>query len=119
MDPLLLRVCSQEADIELANSIQTSTTRISLDQANANAIDFAMRSKRHTPSNAAVVSVGNAYPITVGMNTTRATSNGVSVDNTLFYIIDFANNEGFVVPQRTRTRMPTFYTYGAKKEGMG
>lgn len=108
--PLLLGACSQEADIELANSTKTSTTRISLEQAKANAIDFAMRSKRHTRSNAAVVSVGNAYPVTAGMNTTRATSNGVSVGDTLFYVINFANNEGFVVAGAD-TRGEEVYVY--------
>lgn len=97
----------EEQDIENVSFIKSETHRITPEQAKQNALDFVGQFDVATRLNGRVLSVAEVKAIGLSEGNTRSMSDSINLDS-LFYVVNFDNNMGFVIAASDDRETPVF-----------
>lgn len=93
---LLCFACTQD-EFLISDSIESALThRITMVEAQKNAISFVQKTRVGTRSSSDI-SIGNSFAVTTGRNSRSSAQSGQEKGDTLYYVINFSNEQGFVV----------------------
>lgn len=97
----------EEQVTDIVSSLSTKNHRITAEQATQNALNFVGRLGGATRSNGMPLSVAEVKAIGVNENKTRSANDSINVDS-LFYVINFNDNKGFVIAASDDREVPVF-----------
>jgi hypothetical protein len=106
---MLLYSCSGDDGIQNVRTVRqkAQTHRVSIETAKQNALDFVANVKISTRSVSAVPTISNVVVCNGTKTDTRSDLASIDLDS-LFYIINFSNNEGFVIASSDDRENPIF-----------
>lgn len=96
-----------ELEAEVANNATPATHRLTAEQAQQNALDFVNKLGMTTRSNGKFLTVSEVKAIGVGNSITRSENDSLDLDS-LFYVVNFNDDNGFVIASSDDRETPVF-----------
>ena len=101
--------CSNHDELEedICNLTQPITHRLTAEQAKQNALNFVNKLGTTTRANGKPLTVSDVKAIGIDKSVTRSEVDSVNLDS-LFYVVNFDNNEGYVIASSDDRETPIF-----------
>lgn len=104
----ILQSCSNEDFTDSCNiSMSSKTNRLTAEEAQQNALEFVNNLHSSTRSNSKALKVSAVKAISGDKSITRAVGDSLDLD-TLFYVVEFEDNNGFVLASSDKRETPVF-----------